>query len=258
MGHSGVNMVRLLAAELIRGYQDFVSMALVSLIPVVAIVDNTVDMLLIHKLKSPFLFYFWYFSILFCEQANYKIAHSLTFWYILKKIRFDNESLPCGFEILNKIKFAGMGCIDGINKLPGGVSVNKLYRSRRIRMIAGVAGGLAEYFEVDVTLVRLLWVLAVFAGGAGVLVYIAAVIIIPEEKDAPGYPTAEQDETVATPEKSPHRERNRRNAGLLLIGLGIVLLAHELLPWDLMRYSWPLLLIALGFFIIFRDRKGSG
>ena len=136
--------------------------------------------------------------------------------------------------------------------------MNKLYRSRKIRIIAGVAGGLAEYFEVDVTLVRLLWVLAVFAGGAGVLAYIVAAIIIPEEKDAPGYPTAEQGETVATPEKSLRRERTRRNAGLLLIGLGIVLLAHELLPWDLMRYSWPLLLIALGFFIIFRDRKGSG
>ncbi|MFA4885460.1 MAG: PspC domain-containing protein [Desulfotomaculaceae bacterium] len=136
--------------------------------------------------------------------------------------------------------------------------MNKLYRSRKIRMIAGVAGGLAEYFEVDVTLVRLLWVLAVFAGGAGVLAYIVAAIIIPEEKDAPGYPTEEQGETVATPEKSLRRERTRRNAGLLLIGLGIVLLAHELLPWDLMRYSWPLLLIALGFFIVFRDRKGSG
>ncbi|MFX4262707.1 PspC domain-containing protein [Pelotomaculum propionicicum] len=136
--------------------------------------------------------------------------------------------------------------------------MDKLYRSRKNRIIAGVAGGLAEYFEFDVTLVRLLWVLAVFAGGAGVLAYIAAAIIIPEEKDTFGYPKAEQGEARVKPEKGPHGETARRNAGLLLIGLGIVLLAYEILPRDFMRYSWPLLLIALGLFIVFRDRKGSG
>lgn len=136
--------------------------------------------------------------------------------------------------------------------------MNKLYRSRKTRIIAGVAGGLAEYFEIDVTLVRLLWVLAVFAGGTGVLAYIVAVIVIPEEKDAFGYPGAEQVEDRVKPEKIPHRETARRNAGLLLIGLGIVLLAYEILPRDLMRYLWPLLLIALGIFILFRDRWGAG
>lgn len=137
------------------------------------------------------------------------------------------------------------------------MQVNKLYRSRKTRIIAGVAGGLAEYFEIDVTLVRLLWVLAVFAGGTGVLAYIVAVIVIPEEKDAFGYP-AEQVEDRVKPEKIPHRETARRNAGLLLIALGIVLLAYEILPRDLMRYLWPLLLIVLGIFILFRDRRGAG
>lgn len=52
-------------------------------------------------------------------------------------------------------------------------------------MIAGVCGGLAEYFRVDVTLVRLLWVLLAFSGGAGVLAYIVALFIVPEAP--PGY-----------------------------------------------------------------------
>lgn len=47
-------------------------------------------------------------------------------------------------------------------------------------MIAGICGGLGEYFEVDPNLIRLLWVLFGFAGGAGVLAYIAAYFIIPE------------------------------------------------------------------------------
>ena len=56
----------------------------------------------------------------------------------------------------------------------------KLYRSRTDRKIVGICGGLGEYFEVDSNLIRLLWVLFVFAGGAGILAYIVAYFIIPE------------------------------------------------------------------------------
>ena len=56
----------------------------------------------------------------------------------------------------------------------------KLYRSRTDRKIAGICGGLGEYFEVDSNLIRLLWVLFVFAGGAGILAYVIAYFIIPE------------------------------------------------------------------------------
>lgn len=57
----------------------------------------------------------------------------------------------------------------------------KLYRSREDRMIAGVCGGLGEYFEVDPTLIRLLFVFGTFATGSGLLwVYLIMVIIVPE------------------------------------------------------------------------------
>ena len=63
------------------------------------------------------------------------------------------------------------------NKFKG----KRLFRSRKSRMIAGVCGGIAEYFEIDPTLVRLLWVVAsLFSGGAGILGYVIAWIIIPE------------------------------------------------------------------------------
>lgn len=48
-------------------------------------------------------------------------------------------------------------------------------------MIAGVCGGLAEYFNIDPTIVRLLWALFVLGGGSGIPVYIIAWIIVPEE-----------------------------------------------------------------------------
>ena len=56
----------------------------------------------------------------------------------------------------------------------------KLYRSEKDSMIAGVCGGIAEYFDVDSTLVRLLTVIFVLLGGAGVVAYIIAWIIIPK------------------------------------------------------------------------------
>jgi len=57
----------------------------------------------------------------------------------------------------------------------------KLYRSGRDRMLGGVCGGIAEYFNVDSTLVRLLWVLLTLGSiGAGILVYLIAWMIIPE------------------------------------------------------------------------------
>ncbi len=56
----------------------------------------------------------------------------------------------------------------------------KLYRSQTDKKIAGVCGGLAEYFNIDSTIVRLLLVLFVLLGGAGVLLYIIAWILMPE------------------------------------------------------------------------------
>ena len=56
----------------------------------------------------------------------------------------------------------------------------KLYKSRA-RMICGVCGGIAEYFNIDPTVVRVAWVLASLLFGSGILAYIIAALIIPEQ-----------------------------------------------------------------------------
>jgi phage shock protein C len=56
----------------------------------------------------------------------------------------------------------------------------KLYKSNRNKVLFGVCGGLAEYFNIDVTLVRLVFIVLALSG-AGVLAYIIAAIVIPEE-----------------------------------------------------------------------------
>lgn len=59
------------------------------------------------------------------------------------------------------------------------MSDKRLYKSSSNYMICGVCGGIAEYFNLDPTLVRLAWVLFSCLGGSGVLAYIVAAIIIP-------------------------------------------------------------------------------
>lgn len=56
----------------------------------------------------------------------------------------------------------------------------KLRKSSVNKKLCGVCGGIAEYFNIDPTVVRLLWILFSLAGGAGLLAYIIAAIIIPE------------------------------------------------------------------------------
>ena len=57
----------------------------------------------------------------------------------------------------------------------------RLYRSKQDRMICGVCGGIANYFNIDPTLVRLAFVLIAMGAGSGILAYIIAAIIIPDE-----------------------------------------------------------------------------
>ena len=61
--------------------------------------------------------------------------------------------------------------------------VKRLYRIEYGKCIAGVCGGLAEYLNIDPTLVRLAWVLLVFCAGGGIFAYILAAIIMPSKSE---------------------------------------------------------------------------
>lgn len=134
----------------------------------------------------------------------------------------------------------------------------RLYRSRTDRMLGGVAGGLAEYLEVDSTLVRLAFVALFFAAGAGFLAYLIAWLVIPKEPEtvnalaAASPPAAWPDSAGETP--APRRgSAGARGArlvvGAVLVAIGVFLLLDWALP-DLHRFFWPaaLLLLGLGFF----------
>ncbi len=60
----------------------------------------------------------------------------------------------------------------------------KLYRSKSNQMIAGVCAGLAEYLNIDVSIVRIIWALITLTAGVGVLLYIVCAIVVPEKPDS--------------------------------------------------------------------------
>ncbi|MGI1691498.1 PspC domain-containing protein [Thermoanaerobacter uzonensis] len=132
----------------------------------------------------------------------------------------------------------------------------KLYRSREQKMLGGVCGGIAEYFDVDVTLVRLICLLAVFSG-FGLIPYIIAWIIIPENPyqlkrkiiDEEPKTEEQQDNAVETEDKT-----NKANEilGWFLVIFGVLLLLNRLLPWLSFKIIWPVLLIIIGLWILFK------
>ena len=57
----------------------------------------------------------------------------------------------------------------------------RLYKSSTDKKVCGVCGGIANYFDVDPTVIRLIWVILILAGGSGLIAYIIAAIIMPDE-----------------------------------------------------------------------------
>lgn len=69
----------------------------------------------------------------------------------------------------------------------------RLYRTRTDRKLAGVCGGVAEYFNIDPTIVRVIWALLAFFYGTSILLYLIMAFVVPEKPDAPDVIDVESD-----------------------------------------------------------------
>jgi len=128
----------------------------------------------------------------------------------------------------------------------------RLYRSRKDVMIAGVCGGVAEYFDIDPVIIRILTVLLVFAGGAAKKIYLLGWLIIPKAPE--GYdPATTTAETPATETSEDKGNKGRLVAGLILLILGFIFLASNFIPWFHFGKLWPLILIVVGIVVIFKS-----
>jgi len=138
----------------------------------------------------------------------------------------------------------------------------KLYRSRENAMVAGICAGLADYFNIDSSLVRLATVILIFPGGLSIWAYIVAWIIIPqkpligspvqESTSGENVPISAEGETPAEPVES--EDRSRYIVGIALVALGVLFLLHSLniFVWFSFFKLWPLVLIIVGLFVLFK------
>jgi len=104
----------------------------------------------------------------------------------------------CGKEYSQQVNFC---CQCGTAMYAPTRRRKELMRSRTNEKIAGVCGGFAEYFDIDFTLMRLLWLALVLVGGWGLLAYIIAWIVMPQEPVAATAPAAAP---ATTPQAAPH------------------------------------------------------
>lgn len=131
--------------------------------------------------------------------------------------------------------------------------VKRLYKSGSDKMLGGVCGGIAEYFQVDSTLVRLAFIFLLFLGGAGVLLYLVGLVIMP------GKPAPADGGTAPQAKKAD----GVKVWGIALIAFGGVLFLSNVgfpfwhdwwhVPWGV---ALPLVLIASGAWVLL-GRKGA-
>jgi phage shock protein C len=164
----------------------------------------------------------------------------------------------------------------------------RLYRSVSDRKIGGVAAGTATYFDIDPSISRVLWLLlAIFTGGAFLLVYLVMWAVVPEEPWAPGAPgpamaapaaggeaAAEgeaappTDETAiapATPSSTWSKSVEVSGGpgphvifGVILILIGGWFLAQQFLPWLNFGLLWPIGLVVIGVIILVAALRRGG
>jgi len=122
-------------------------------------------------------------------------------------------------------------------------ATKRLYRSRREKMIAGVCGGIAEYLNIDPSIVRLIWVLLTLLGGSGILLYVVAWFIIPLN------PYHIISENAPPP---PQQSNSSSVMGIVMIFLGSAFFLKNLLEftWWTFWHFWGISAIAAIMIII--------
>ncbi len=124
----------------------------------------------------------------------------------------------------------------------------KLQRDTQHKVIGGVCSGVANYFDIDATLLRLLFAFMILFAGTGLWLYIVLWLVMPAgqvERATDGVETFVPD-TVNVPKKN----RSSMIVGLTFIGLGALGLLHRFVPEFNWQMVWPIALIILGLVLI--------
>lgn len=141
--------------------------------------------------------------------------------------------------------------------------IRKLRRSSGDKMIAGVCGGLGEYFDVDPLIFRLIFAVMIIFGGTGVLAYIILWILIPEDseqrstKDLGENIKKGADKMASEIKDGSVHGSGRFVAGAIILTIGIIFLINNFFPFIGlgMKKLWPLVIIAVGGSILLSPKR---
>jgi len=153
----------------------------------------------------------------------------------------------------------------------------KLYRSTTDKMLGGVAGGLADYFDIDSTLVRVLFIVVVFLGGGGIIAYIILWIVVPQKPyeipKSSFNQSSSEDESgsnfSSTENKSDsfsvsngsvagsmtHSNNKQIWVAIVLIVIGGLLLLDNIFPHFNFDHYWPVILIGIGIGLLLKAKN---
>ncbi|MCL5407302.1 MAG: PspC domain-containing protein [Patescibacteria group bacterium] len=146
----------------------------------------------------------------------------------------------------------------------------KLVRPQEGRILFGVCMGLASYFNIDPVLVRLVFIVLTIWGGAGIIIYLVCIFLIPEENGTKKSAQKSGDEIkkevkdkvqqVASEIRTNFHSREDRNRGsqifgLIVLLLGLIFLFQNIFTWFSFGRFWPLILILIGIIILFGGTK---
>lgn len=139
----------------------------------------------------------------------------------------------------------------------------KLYLDQQHKVIGGVCAGLADYLNIDVTIIRILFLITFIFKGGGGLLYIILWIAVPKRPFGsisginPGVDYMAQPGTADYTTNYPRKTSNGRTIGgmiLILVGLLFLLNEFDMIPDFDFEYFWPTLLIIVGLVFIFTSR----
>lgn len=138
----------------------------------------------------------------------------------------------------------------------------KLYRSRKNKIIGGVCAGLGNYFDLDPTLIRVLFVVFAFLNGFSILLYLILLVVIPKE---PIQTTQDEfviepseyikDETLSPEQSIPSKSNLRIFFGVLLLALGFIFLLENFIPMFDFDILFPIFMILAGIYLLYDSIK---